>query len=221
MSSTHSCLIQLNHIGYRLTWVNLFLDKLVVNLPDEIFTDSEQMNEIKKHEAQLRIFLDYIFLNLYQLLEIHDNQIGKMLKDLNSLDIEKSLCDLWLPIKQMRNKIELWRHGYVTHSKSQALNYQSFQEINPNYLDTIKKMFHASRCAVFYISGIFTNLQTDYKAAITNQKIKINNQEIQWSEFKRFWKQMQEDSNKLLIQSNSTLKSNGRYDFDPLKYLGQ
>ncbi|MFZ1077977.1 MAG: hypothetical protein WAN47_11180 [Nitrosotalea sp.] len=204
-----------------MSWTNSLLDKIIPEIPGVILQGGEDEKKAKTIEAQVRIFLDYTFLNLYQLIEIHDTQVGRILKDLGHIELEKSLVELWTPIKQLGTKIELWRNSYVAHSKGQAINFKDFHEIDPDYSNTLKKTLLASRLASLYIAGIFTNLKADYKLALSNQQAKSAGSSVVWADFKKWWLEMNKETEKILDQTNARIKQGGYDKIQPLKYLGQ
>jgi len=81
---------------------------------------------------------DYLILNLYKLIEIHDSVLGKILKDCDAMELEKCLEPSWKYIKDLKDQIGIFRNS-IAHSKEQANNYVSFIDMDPNYLQTQKK----------------------------------------------------------------------------------
>jgi hypothetical protein len=216
----HSCFIQLNHIMYRLFWSNIFEEELNEELLN-IHKNSDQGKAWSKIQARNTMNLDYILLNLDQLLEIHDSQLSKVLKEIDNLNLLKCLENLWNPIKQLKEKIELWRNNYVAHGKAQSFNFRVLREIDPDFDDTVKKTYLASRLAVKYISTIFTNNMSDYQWAISQQRLHtkllghwvMENPHI-------YWKKMKDEEDELTKRTNEILHKNGFTEISlPLKFL--
>lgn len=210
ISPLHSCFIQLNHILYRLTWANDLQEKLNHKMENvhDVENPQEESNLIN---AQSIMIHDYILLNLDQLLEIHDTQLGKVLTEINFVDLLKHLKTLWNPINELREKIILWRNNYVAHSINQAINFHALSEIDPDYTNTIKKTFFVSRLATLYISTIFSNLNSDYKTAISLGKLRIESVggKWAWNNFTSDWKKMKENEHELKERTDKILEKNG------------
>jgi hypothetical protein len=210
ISPLQSCFLQLNHILFRLTWANDLQEKLNQEM-EKVYETNNPLEESNRINAQSVMILDYILLNLDQLLEIHDTQLGKVLKEIDFVDLLKHLKNLWVPINGLRGKIVLWRNNYVAHSVNQAINFHSLSEIDPDYNNTIKKTFFASRLATLYISTIFSNLNSDYKIAISSGKLRIelHGGKWAWNDFTSDWEKMKKNERELKEQTDKILQKNG------------
>ena len=216
----HSCFIQLNHIMHRLFWSNIFEEQMNQELLN-LSKKPDQGKAWKEIQARNTMNLDYILLNLSQLFEIHDSQLGKVLKEIDNLEILTYLENLWNPIKEIRGKIELWRNNYVAHGKDQAINFRVLKEIDPNYIDTIKKTYFASRLAVKYISTIFVNNLSDYHWAISQQRLQmglLGKEDLDKPHI--YWEEMKTKEDILTKQTNEILRKNGYTEISlPLNFL--
>lgn len=187
----HSCFLQLNHILYRLSWANLLHEELNEPL-SKVDKQEHPKDKSERIRAKSVIYLDYIFLNLDQLIEIHDRKLGKVLNEIGFSNLLQCMEDLWAPIKKLKGKIELWRNNYVAHSTKQASDFNNLKEIDPDYENTIKKVFFASRLACLYIYAIFTNLKSDYQLALSLQKLQLQSSggRWEWRDYQEYWNEM-------------------------------
>lgn len=218
----HSCFIQLNHIMYRLSWANVFQENLNEELMQTPKTESAEKNW-RRIQAQTTMYLDYILLNLDQLLEIHDSQLGKVLKEIGFTELLVCLKNLWNPINDLREKIRLWRNNYVAHGTYQSANFRTLREIDPDYENTIKKTFFASRLASIYIATIFSNLRSDYKLAISLQRMQMSSKggEWVWENPNQYWKEMQDKEYELTKEIDEILLKHGFTGTSKPDFIGQ
>jgi len=184
MKNTHftplqSCLISLNNIANRLWWTNHFLDEYVKKYSDEIknieskISDGKQLKQI---QHIILIFFDHITLNLYSLLETHPIVL-KHLEELNLLKLEESLVECWAPIEKKRKKIERWRNCYTAHAKFGAINFQTINMFDKDYVNTEREMFFLSKCALMYIGAIFCNIEKEYHISMKLIKQKAKSED--------------------------------------------
>ncbi|HXT85065.1 MAG TPA: hypothetical protein VN704_12180 [Verrucomicrobiae bacterium] len=216
----HSCFIQLNHIMYRLFWSNIFEEKLNEELMS-LGDNPDQGKSWREIQARNTMNLDYILLNLSQLFEIHDTQLAKVLKEINNLEILKCLENIWNPIKEIKEKVELWRNNYVAHGKDQSVYFRTLMEIDPDYKNTIKKTYLASRLAVKYISTIFINNLSDYHWVVSQHRLHVKVQgEWVLRDPHIYWKEMKTMEDALTKHSNEILRKNGFTEISlPLNFL--
>ncbi len=162
-SKTDACFIELNAIGYRITGaVNLLVEhgnKLPLTTVEALVH-----KDLPKDKFIVKSMWDYLVLNLYKLIEIHDSILGKILRDNQEIELEKCLEPSWKAIKEIESKIKDYRN-LIAHSKELANNYESFMDLDPNYYQTQTKIIVAAYAAIFYISGIFENLPDLYKTS--------------------------------------------------------
>ena len=168
ISKTDACFIELNSIGYRISGALNLLTEHGKKLP---LTEMEAKLHPDLHidKFMVKSTWDYLVLNLYKLIEIHDSILGKILKDNGMIELEKCLEPSCKAIRELEDKSRIFRNA-LAHSKEQANNYVSFMDIDPDYYQTQTKIIVAASVAVFYISGIFENLIDLYK----NSRISFN-----------------------------------------------
>jgi len=210
ISSLQSCLIQLNHISYRLSWANIIANEITSQL-EIVGLKSNPEKSAEKLRAKSKMCLDYMFLNLHHLFEIHDNKLGKVIHEIGFDELIKSLKPLWNEIESLRDKIKLWRHNYVAHSTSQATDFKIFEEIDPDHRETIQKVFFVSRIACIFIHTIFENLPSDYRLSISLQKLRIKEMSGDWNwvGYPQYWEEMNKNEEKLVEETNQILTKNG------------
>jgi hypothetical protein len=171
INSTDACFIELNALGYRITGaLNILLDS-AARLPI-LKTEAGLYPELFKDKFLVKSMWEYLVLNLYKLLEIHDSILGKILKENDVLDLAKCLEPSWTPIKDIKVQLGLYRNA-IAHSKDQANNFVSFMDLDPNYYQTQTKIIVAAHTAMFYISGIFENLPDLYSKSRIPLNLKI------------------------------------------------
>lgn len=205
ISSTDVCFIELNSLGYRISGA---LDLLVTHgekLPIS-YIEAKIHSELYKDKFLVKSMGDYLILNLYKLIEIHDSVLGKILKENDEIELETCLEPSWKYIKNLKDEIGIFRNS-IAHSKEQANNYVSFIDMDPNYLKTQTKIIIAANAAVFYISGIFENMTDLY----SNSRISFNHKLSQitpWHPDEEIMKAKQEVID-LLSKTNGNLKNMG------------
>lgn len=205
INQIEACFIELNSIGYRLTWASNRLFKHALKLPNFIVSGSEPP-DLPENKFMVRSMWEYMILNLYKLLEIHDSTLGKVLKELDETKLEKSLEECWKPIKELEEKIRKYRH-ILAHSKEQANNYINYIDRDPDYYITQTKVIVAAKTAIFYICAIFENLPDVYSKAIASQQSRVKAIK-QWppqDELPNAEKEVVE----ILKKTNQTLEKNG------------
>lgn len=168
ISKTDACFIELNAIGYRISGALNLLVEHGNKLP---LTNIEALvhKDLHKNKFIVKSMWDYLVLNLFKLIEIHDSILGKILKENKETELEKCLEPSWKAIKDIEEKIKNYRH-LIAHSKELSNNYVSFMDLDPDYYQTQTKIIVAAYAAVFYIGGIFENMSDLY----SNSRISFN-----------------------------------------------
>lgn len=215
LSEFQIALIQLNMIGYRLSWANHIFEKTLKKIPKFQSKEYRKTPEHKINEAILLIMFEHIILNLDQLFEAHPT-IVKKIREEGFETLEKALNKLWKPIQNKEKKIQKWRNQYVAHSKKRVSKYITTQDIDKDYFETQKQIFRLSRLGTFYISGIFHNFPFDYKNAM-----KIHQQTVEKlkpSHIHDRWDEMIKDTDKIVLESEIDLKKAGYDAVYPLDF---
>lgn len=214
ISPTDACFIELNALGYRISGA---LDLLITHgekLPIS-YIEAKIHPELHKDKFLVKSMWDYLILNLYKLIEIHDSVLGKILKENDAIELEKCLEPSWKYIMDLKEKIGIFRNS-IAHSKEQANNYVSFMDMDSNYLQTQTKIIIAANAAVFYVSGIFENLTDLYSTSRVSFNQKISQIKL-WHPDKEIGNAKQEAID-ILSKTNDNLRKNGYTETHTMKY---
>lgn len=173
-SSFETCLIRYHVVGQRLVYSNFVLDQLAPKLdPAKIQTIFTNQKEAEAYGLQIyqdtlttRICFDFNVVQLYSLLEVHDEIIPHLNTDPRK-DLEKYLKDAWEQVEKQKDRICKWRNNFVAHGKSFAKDgsFITVPDLDPDYLQGQIDLFQASKCAVIYIHGFLINT-TEYQPAL-------------------------------------------------------
>lgn len=175
VSTFETCLIRYHIIGQRLIYANFVLDKLAEKLdPAKIKTiflsekEGEQYGmDIQLNSLTSRICFDFLVVQLYSLLEVHD-EISSHLNTLERKNLESYLEPAWNEVKKEESRICKWRNNFVAHGKSFAKDgsFIALSDVDPDYFEGQINLFCASKCAIIYIHGFLINNQ-EYSTAIS------------------------------------------------------
>ena len=205
INPTESCFIELNSIGYRLTWASETLFKHAQLLPDFVIKGNEP-TYASIHKFMVRSMWEYMILNLYKLLEIHDSILGKILKKLDATELEKSLEECWKPIKELKKEIGNFRN-ILAHSKDQANNYYSYMDKDPNFYKTQTKVIIATKAAILYISEIFENLSDVNEIATISHQARVGSMKLWYPQNEL--PSVDKELKKILEKTKKSLNDNG------------
>lgn len=214
ISLTDACFIELNALGYRISGALSLLIESAEKLP--VFaTEVSKYSNLHKDKFLVKSMWEHIILNLYKLIEIHDSILGKILNENKAIDLEKCLEPSWSVIRDLREKICLYRNS-IAHSKDQANNYISFMDMDTDYYQTQTKLIVAANAAIFYISGIFENLPDLYSNSRVSLKFKLDKIK-EWHPHDEITNARQSAIDVLNI-TNETLVKNGYTAAHEMKY---
>lgn len=214
ISKTDACFIELNALGYRISGA---LDLLTQHGNELPLTNIEAMAHTNLHKDKfiVKSMWDYLVLNLFKLIEIHDSILGKILNDNDATELEKCLEPSWEVIKDIEVKIRVFRHS-IAHSKEQSNNYVSFMDMDPDYYQTQTKIIVAAGAAVFYICGIFENMRYLYDNSRISFKT-ILGKIKEWPPHEEIGNAHHEIT-KILKQTNQNLTNSGYLISHSMKY---
>lgn len=164
-----------------------------------------QNYEIKKIKTIARIVHDYTVINLYNLLEIHPILV-KHLNNMNEIELEKSLQDLWNPIQKLQPRIRKWRNKIIAHAEDIAKKHKPLYEIDEDYEQFGNEIFFATLCAVMYCSAISLNLP-EYGNSIASHRRQIQYAKNSFTMTE--WKNTHNRFSILTDQVMQNLKNNG------------
>ena len=199
--SFYACLIELEQILDDLMTLNYEMQEASY----AISTTNTGTDDYKKHDRLKDIIFESIVLKLYKLFEIH-SLLGKCLTEQNKLHILKALQEQWKKISSQQKIIHDWRDGIVAHSRERAKDFLLYNELDPNYFDTIKTILKISRCAVIYLWAIRANLYDDYEKAWKMKDEKMSN--LKRYDITQLLSELINSENHFFEETNDILKKN-------------